>query len=369
MKTTRQFTQDKSRPQRERLLADQVHTHTMQRSSEIDIFRGLNILEMENTESCDHPFFDHAEYEDMRLNYADTIFPCFAFISGMLLKPTRVVPVRKSVQLIGLGMAFNAIPCVMEGTPFRPLGVLQRHGLSSIILNNVVPVEWRNSIKYPIALTTLWYLISIVLATDKWRPFQEQKHTAQQKIDSPFFKGRTYHEHFDPEGLLGALMTAVSIWSGAWFSNNVAFTNWQTLLLGSGFFSAGYLISKILPNYFPMSKPLWSPAFVLATNGVTILKYLLLKVSMPYLPNVVSHVLAVVGRHSLEVYFLGEITLLGLKYKPAVGGKSIWTRIESFLSKYLPRGLTQTLLTVAFDAALVGFALLCNSKGWKIRLY
>ncbi|KAG0687275.1 hypothetical protein C6P40_002574 [Pichia californica] len=340
----------------------------MQRTQEIDIFRGLNILEMENTESCDHPFFDHAEYDHMKMNYADTIFPCFSFISGMLLKEQRIVPFRKSLQLIGLGMAFNAIPTFIEGEKFRPLGVLQRHGLSSIILNNIVSTENRNSVSFPIALTCLWYLISIGFSNNRFNPFKIQKDTAQQKIDSPFFKGRTYHENFDPEGLLGALMTSVTIWSGSWFMRNSGnFSNIETFLLGSGLLSSGLVLSKISPEYMPISKPLWSPTFVLTSNGISILKYLMLKVTIPYFPTVLKNLLSIVGKHSMEVYFLGEIVLLGLKYCPK-NGSSLWNRMESLLNKVLPKGITQGILTVGFDISLVCFAFLCHSKGWRIRL-
>lgn len=339
----------------------------MSRTVDIDIFRGLNILEMENTESCEHSFFDHAEYEQMKMNYADTIFPCFSFISGMLLKKNRTVPVGKSLQLIGLGMAFNTIPTIIEGEKFRPLGVLQRHGLSSIILNNLVPIEWRNSIFFPLSLTGLWFLISILFATDKSKPFEIQEFTAQQKIDLPFFNGRTYHENFDPEGLLGALMTSVTIWTGSWFMQQ-QFTNLQTLLFGSSSIIAGLLLSKILPSYFPISKPLWSPSFVLLSNGWSILKYLLIKISIPYLPISIKNLLSIVGKYSMEVYFLGEILLLGLKYESSKN-KSMWKLIETNLSRILTPKLAQVLLTIAFDVSLIGFAYLCNFKGWKIRLF
>lgn len=341
----------------------------MSRTLEIDVFRGLNILEMENTESCNHPFFDHAEYQHMQMNYADTIFPCFSFISGMLLRKEKVIPIRKSLQLVGLGMVFNSIPSLIEGEKFRPLGVLQRHGLSSIILNNIVSPKTRNSIYFPISLVSIWCFISILLAKNKKKPFNNEEFTAQQRIDCIFFKGRTYHENFDPEGLLGALMTTITIWSGSWFMQQ-NFNNLQTFLFGSCFLSSGLILSKISPNYFPISKPLWTPAFILTSNGWSILKYLLVKVSIPYLPKCITTMLSVVGKHSMEVYFLGELLLLLSKYE-FQKGKSLWTMLESWLLHIFPNksAFSLTILTVAFDAALVGFALVCNSYKWKIRLF
>lgn len=341
-----------------------------QRTQEIDLLRGLNILEMENTESCDHSFFDHAEYQHMKMNYADTIFPCFSFISGMLIKKDKAIPIRKNLQLIGLGMAFNYIPTLIEGEKFRPLGVLQRHGLSSIILNNIFSINFRNDISFPISMFCLWSLISIGFATNKLKPFEEQKDTAQQKIDAPLFKGRTYQENFDPEGLLGSLMTSITIWSGYYFmQNKEKLTNFQNFLVGIGLFASGNLLSKAFPNLFPISKPLWTPTFILTSNGISILKYLLLKVSIPFLPELAKNILAVVGKQSMEVYFLGEILLLVLKYENKTSKTSIWNKLELYLNKVFSTNISKTILTVAFDISLIGFALLCNIKGWKIRLF
>ncbi|GMM35182.1 hypothetical protein DASC09_025070 [Saccharomycopsis crataegensis] len=338
----------------------------MSRALEIDIFRGLNILEMENTESCDDSFFDHASYDDMKMNYADTIFPCFSFISGMLLKRDKVVPARKSIQLIGLGMAFNSVPMLLENEKFRPLGVLQRHGLSSIILNNLVPINFRNSVLFPLAMSGLWLAVSFGHATDKSKPFDNQEHTAQQKIDSIFFGGRTYHENFDPEGLLGSFMTSVTIWSGYWFMQQ-NLSNLHSFLAGAGFLGAGYLVSKVFPAHFPVSKPLWTPAFALTSNGWSILKYLAVKNAIPYLPSLVKNLLAIVGKQSMEVYFLGEILLLISKYE-FTENTSIWKMAQSGLNKIFSSAITKTILTLTFDISLVGFAYWCNANGWKIRL-
>lgn len=339
----------------------------MSRTLDIDIFRGLNILEMENTESCDDSFFDHAEYNEMKMNYADTIFPGFSFISGMLIKEDKVVPVRKSAQLIGLGMAFNSIPMFLEGDKFRPLGVLQRHGLSSIILNNLLPTNFRNSIAFPLTITGLWYLVSIGYASNKTKPFASQEQSAQQKIDALFFSGRTYQEHFDPEGLLGSLMTSVTIWSGYYFMQQ-SFSNLQTFLIGVGSLGLGLLTTKISSNYFPVSKPLWTPSFVLTSNGWSILKYLAIKSLVPYLPLNVRDTLAIVGRHSMEVYFLGEFLLLALKYEFREDN-SIWKILESGFNKFSKPNFTKAILTLSFDALLVWFAYWCHSNGLKIRLF
>ncbi|KAH3898655.1 uncharacterized protein SCODWIG_03813 [Saccharomycodes ludwigii] len=331
----------------------------------VDAFRGLNVLEMETIESCDNPFFDHAKYDEMKLNYADTIFPCFSFINGMTLNPEcKPVPIYKNLQLIGLGIAFNYIPSILYNEKLRFLGVLQRHGLSSIILNQLL-----NKIgfsQYPILITGTWLGVSILYADNKKQPFKSQIASAQQKIDYPIFKDRTYHKNFDPEGLLGSLMTSVTLWSGIWYARMKLDVN-QSLMVGSSLLAGGKLLAFLSPNYFPVSKPLWTPSFTMISTGWSILKYSFLKMGISFLPKYVQSLLSIVGRQNMEVYFMGEILLLLLKYKQ--NKKSIWGYCYQKLGNYLPDWWVQFFLTSSFNMTLVLFAVFCNKYRLKIRFF
>ncbi|MGV7292060.1 hypothetical protein PJJ27_28930, partial [Mycobacterium kansasii] len=86
--------------------------------------------------------------------------------------------------------------------------------------NNIAPIALRDSIAYPFVMTGLWYAISVFYARDVKDPFKDPKDTAQQRIDKKIFGSRTYHENFDPEGLLGTLMTSVTVWTGYWYSRS-----------------------------------------------------------------------------------------------------------------------------------------------------
>lgn len=298
------------------------------------------------------------------MTYADTIFPCFSFISGMTSRPFRSTPVRKSLQLIGLGIGYNAIPLLLDGLKLRFLGVLQRHGLASLIFNSV-PYSVRDSPIFPALLTTIWYSISVLFSKNVQDPFSVQESTAQQRIDYPIFGDRTYHTSFDPEGLLGSLMTCVTIWSGYWFSR-LNFSTVQSFLVGAGSFSLGKLLAHLFPKMMPISKPLWTPSFVLTSNGVTIVKYALLKALLPYLPTAIVENIAIFGKYSMEIYFIGELLLMALKYP--IGQRSIWQHIKINCNKIFSPFITETLLISSFNLTLIGIARLCDNYSLRIRL-
>lgn len=336
----------------------------MSRNSLIDVFRGVDLLEMQATEVCESSFFDHATYDEKKLNYADTIFPCFSFISGMTTRPNCKPLVRRSMQLVGLGVLFNGIPLLLHQEPLRFAGVLQRHGLSSILFNNITPLALRDSIAYPFVMTGLWYAISIGFANDTHDPFKNPKDTAQQKIDKKIFGSRTYHEHFDPEGLLGTLMTSVTVWTGYWYNKSNLSTP-KSILLGLGLVGIGQLLARYYPKYAPISKPLWTPSFTMASTGWSILKFALLKSIFPYLPSFVSQTLKVLGAHSMEIYFSGELLMLGLKHP--ISTKSIWSYCTQKLNTIFSGRISQSIMVAGFEAIVISIAFLCHHHKLRIR--
>ena len=326
----------------------------------LDAFRGFNVLEMANSDLCEHPFFDHAEYYDMKLKYSDTIFPCFAFIAGM--SPGRVRGSR-NIMLVGLGVASNAIPELITGNKVRAMGVLQRHGLSSMLLYNVAPVVFvklacDNSFVYPLMMTALWMTLSYLCTDNIKSPFKSRSKTAQFKIDLFFFKDRLHHTGFEPEGLLGVLMTSVTIWSGLWFTkSNLSDTN--TLIAGLLCIGAGKAISMLFPSHVPISKQLWTPSFTLSTNGISMLKYLGLKVMFPYFPRILSQSLVCVGRHSLKMYFAIEMIIILWRYrwyKKDGHKKNLWGICTNFLTQYIPKWTSDFVLSGITTGAILSIA-------------
>ncbi|CDK28210.1 unnamed protein product [Kuraishia capsulata CBS 1993] len=329
----------------------------MSRDISRDVIRGLTILEMNHTEFSSSPIFDHASYQDKKLNYADTIFPCFSFLTGFSGRP---VPFVKNLQTIGLGLCFNALPILVNGGRLRLPGVLQRHGLASIILS----ASPEKGYIFPVLSTATWFAISVFLAADPKDPFTKPEDTAQQRIDKPIFKDRIYSSSYDPEGLLGALMTAVTIWSGTWFSRQ-GFSLIEALACGSALLATGKLLSLASPKFLPVSKPLWSPTFTLMTSGYSICKCALVKASIPYLPVSLLRALGTVGKKSMEVYFFGEILDIALKYG---GSKSIWVKAKSWLESRVGSTISEIIMILSSDVALAAFAFACSRYDWSIRL-
>lgn len=340
-----------------------IRLEEMPRDVFLDAFRGLTVLEMEGTEVLGD-VLGHAKFMEKKVNYADTIFPCFSFIAGLATKINGIAPLARGIKLICFGIIYNAPLLIIDNGKLRLPGVLQRHGLSSIIFHNLVPARLKNSLYYPLLMSSLWFAISVFYADHTKDPFGDPGSTAQQKIDSKIFGSRTYEPNFDPEGLLGSLMTSVTLWTGYYIGNN-RFSDKALILSGLLQFAMGKCLSLFSPRFMPLSKPLWTPSFVLITNSISIFKGMLLKKCLAYAPAVVVNSLAAVGRQSLEVYFIGEITLLLLKFNNGAG-TSIWNIAEHLLTKYMPKNLANTALLVLFDIFLVGSAFACSK--WNLRL-
>lgn len=280
----------------------------MARDPTRDIIRGLTSLEMTFVNISSLRWTSHSPYIG-QLTYADTIFPCFAFLSGM--SPT--LP-RRNIGLIGLGLGLNTLSAAINNKPaIRIPGVLQRLGLSSLIANNPFPPILRQYHGAP--LIFLWYIIIIFgapktiannpLAHPKY-PCTEPWATAQNRLDKLLFgPPRLYTPIYDPEGLLGSLTTATSMLIGRSFTSSQKNQNLsaaQKALVATTMITLGETLHYLLPKYAPISKSLWTPSFVLVTSGISILKYLAVEKIIPYLPLAFGNLLSDVGKRSLEVY-------------------------------------------------------------------
>lgn len=298
-----------------------------------------------------------------QVTYADTIFPCFAFLSGM--SPT---PARKNVGLLGIGLSLHAVHSLVNGTPIRVPGVLQRLGLASLIANEPSLDSLRAYSGAP--LIALWYAISL-LGGQSGNPFANPEFaksnisgTAQSVIDGTLFRGHLYTPTFDPEGLLGALTTAVSMIVGQVFAAQ-KFTTREYGFGAVGMITVGEALHFLLPKYAPISKVLWTPSFVLVTSGISILKYLLVNAALPYLPAAVTSALSFVGRRSLEVYVLSTLATMGLKYG---GSKSIWARSTATMSRWIGTAGSDLVMSLGLTASMAVSARVFVEQRLRIRL-
>lgn len=307
-----------------------------------DVLRGLTALEMAFVNIAEIPWTNHSGYIDQP-TFADTVFPSFAFLMGM--SPT---PARRSVGLIGLGLALNAANAFSKGERLRIPGVLQRLGVSSLLFS-------ANSLKFMqelagFPLLGLWYAISFILAGSS-NIFAHPAYanadpyeTSQTRIDRFCFGDRIYTPSFDPEGLLGALTTTFSMLIGQ-AAVSGRFSTLQQSAGALAMISLGEAMHIFLPKYAPISKTLWTPSFALVTSGTSIIKFLSVRVLTPYLPKPIENFLASIGRRSLEMYLLSTLTEMALQHG---GARSIWTHAVSGVAQYTGRAAADFVLSVSF---------------------
>lgn len=317
----------------------------MARDPARDIVRGLTALEMTFVNASTVSWTAHSGYVG-QITYADTIFPCFAFLSGM-----SPAPARRSVGLVGVGLSLQSISAFAYGRPLRIPGVLQRIGLATFIANEPRLSFLQSYEGLPLA--ALWYGITLLgsksgdnpLAHPDY-PLADASKTSQTMIDKCVFGDHLYRSSFDPEGLLGSLTTAVSMLVGRAFINQ-GLSQSQKVLESVGMIVLGESLHFLLPKYAPISKSLWTPSFVLVTSGTSILKYLAVEALVPYLPGAIQSLLEAVGQRSLEVYIISTLLTIALKFG---GEQSIFSRV----TRSAQNAIGQAGLDVAVSLGLTG---------------
>jgi predicted acyltransferase len=286
----------------------------MPRDPTRDVVRGLTSLEMTFVNVSSLRWTLHSGFVG-QITYADTIFPCFAFLSGM-----SPAPARRNVGIIGIGLGLHTVAAAANGrSTIRIPGVLQRLGVASLIANEPHLAFLRRYHGVPLVL--LWYAITLFGASKTGidnplahpdYPAADALEIAQTRIDRFLFGQGLYRPSYDPEGLLGSLTTAVSMLIGRSFeSQNLDLS--QKLVASIGMITVGEAAHLLIPKYAPISKSLWTPSFVLVSSGISILKYLALDAVIPYLPTAIQNLLQAVGKRSLEVYAISTLLTLLLK--------------------------------------------------------
>lgn len=322
-----------------------------------DVVRGLNALEMAFVNISNLSWTQHSGYI-AHPTYADSIFPCFAFLSGM-----SFIPPRRSLGLIGLGLALQSVNAYSNGDRVRIPGVLQRLGLASFILNAPACAVLRR--RHGLPLVVLWYTLSVVLAgsgnyfAHPDYPQADPSQTAQTRLDATLFGTRIYSPSHDPEGLLGALTTSISMMIGQIFVQAAErYSTGQKVLGSSLMIIAGESLDHVFPLYCPLSKGLWTPSFVLVMGGYCVLKFVAIQAVTPFLPGPVQYVLECVGQRSLEVYLISYLLEVGLLHG---GSRSLWNRGLTVLARYSSRPVADLVLSTAFTGLMAATAVvLCR---------
>jgi predicted acyltransferase len=235
---------------------------------------------------------------------------------------------------------------------------------------------------------------------EKW--FWPPKCTAQTRIDYLVFEeDHMYTPDHDPEGLLSTLTTsAVTVCAGP-PSPNIqppTITDFVGTLISTylvplhhkycisetstprtriKFYSLLTLTSLllILPTthlltlLFPLSKPLWTPPFLVQTVGITLLSWVLASTIDMYPSLRGTQWVETMGRKSLEIYLAAEILQEFVMWPGKRRGGGVWEGVVRGL-EWVGWGRRWSCLVVSLGWAGVfaGFGILLDFMGWRIKL-
>ena len=250
----------------------------------LDAFRGLTIAAMilvNNPGSWSYIYAPLAHAEWHGWTPTDLIFPYFLFIVGVAIPfsfSRRLAEgagrgrlfrhvVRRSLILIGLGLAMRAIPD-FDLFDMRLYGVLQRIGLvycaaAALYLWGSARARW---IAVGILLFGYWALVAGDLTPDG---------NLGARIDRFLMGDRLWQGTWDPEGLLSTLPAIgtclLGIFCGEWLRSDrsgseISRGMW---VVGAWLVVLGFLWDVV----FPINKNLWSSSYVLFTAGTALLLF------------------------------------------------------------------------------------------------
>ncbi|MXX68199.1 MAG: DUF5009 domain-containing protein [Gemmatimonadales bacterium] len=250
----------------------------------LDAFRGLTIASMilvNNPGSWSYVYAPLAHAEWHGWTPTDLIFPYFLFIVGVAIPfsfSRRLAEgadrgrlfrhvVRRSLMLIGLGLAMRAIPD-FDVFDMRLYGVLQRIGLvycaaAALYLWGSARLRWA---ALGILLFGYWALVAGDLSPDG---------NLGARIDRFIMGDRLWQGTWDPEGLLSTLpaigTSLLGIFCGEWLRSDRS-----GIKLSRGMWIAGawlVVLGLAWDMVFPINKNLWSSSYVLFTAGTALLLF------------------------------------------------------------------------------------------------
>lgn len=262
-------------------------------------------------------------------------------------------------------------------------GVLQRTGLSTLVFHACYTASpaWTSSWWFPGTVGAAWAAITILgSSSPSWRrPFADPQKTAQTRLDVALFGAhRLASAANDPEGLLTVLSGCLTLWSGLKFEA-AALSVRDSACVGLGLLAGGYTLARAVPWLFPLSRRYWTPSYVLATSGVSVLKYAAGRVAVGWCPAWLTYALSCVGQRSLEVSFYGVVLRKLLKEYGATttAAGSAWMRGKRCLSVRVGRAcrgwwrdwMSDAVLVLGVEGVLVGAAVYLVRSGVRLVYY
>jgi predicted acyltransferase len=118
-----------------------------------------------------------------------------------------------------------------------------------------------------------------------------------------------------------------------------------------------------------MSKPLWTPPFLIQTLGVTLLSWLFASFIdlYPSLPG--TQLIEAMGRRSLEVYLAAEILQEFAMFPGKRPGGGMWeTCVRWVIGIGVAREWSCLFVSFCWAGLFAGFGWVLDRKGWRIKL-
>ena len=254
------------------------------RVASLDAFRGLTIAAMilvNNPGSWAYVYAPLAHAEWHGWTPTDLIFPYFLFIVGVaipfsfsrrLAEGTGRGPlfghvVRRSLILVGLGLAMRAVPD-FDLFEMRLYGVLQRIGLvycvaAALYLWGSVRVR---GAALGVLLLGYWALLAGDLSPDG---------NLGARLDRLIMGDRLWQGTWDPEGLLSTLPAIATCLLGIFCGEGLRSGRAGGEISRQMWVAGGVLVVLGLAwdLVFPINKNLWSSSYVLFTAGTALLLF------------------------------------------------------------------------------------------------
>lgn len=263
---------------------------THQRIHSIDAFRGCTLagmllVNLPGSWSHLYPPLQHAQWHGW--TPTDFVFPFFLFAMGLSMAFSfekrrenaessslwRHI-LKRSFLLYLIGILLNAYPH-FTWSKLRIPGVLQRLALAYIIASTAcLMLRWRGLVRLSVCVLLLYWLM---LSGSSVPGYGVGQLTPEGNVGAYFDRlllgGHLYREHWDPEGLLGTLPSAVNIWLGYLTALFMRSTSIHSSEQTNRLFVGGWLfilLGLFWGIFFPINKKLWTSSYVIFSSGAAL---------------------------------------------------------------------------------------------------
>lgn len=271
----------------------------------------------------------HVDWNGLR--FYDYILPLFLFVAGLSFPfslhrqretgiDDRFILLRvlkRSILLILLGFIYNGFQYgwTLNPADFRFASVLGRLGIAwGIAAALFTKLRRRDVLIIGIAILVLYWICVGMLprALGLGNPFTIDENLVA-RIDRHLIPGRLYFGTYDPEGLVAAIPSVVTVLSGMMSSSFLALSpvsSDDNHRLRDHLIAALTLLvlGMVWGIVFPINKSMWSSSFVCVTSGISMILFTIFY----YLIDICGNKravfpLRVIGMNAITIYLAQAI--------------------------------------------------------------